>query len=78
MDHAFDVIWCLGTFRGHDYRLLTVTFDFSNAFDKFKRAWNIIWIILLMLSHLHVSELCAEISNKLLRLMMTFEWVPLI
>lgn len=54
------------------------SFDFSKAFDKFKRVLDIIDTIVLVFSYLHAYELCAHTFDKLLHALIASELVPLI
>jgi len=45
-------------------------FDFSMAFDKFKRALTLFAISLLAFSYLHHSKIDALVYDKLLRVLM--------
>ena len=48
-------------------------FDFSVAFDKFKRALIIYVVFLLVLSYLYYYRMYAQAHDELLRALMTFK-----
>jgi len=49
--------------------------DFSNAFDRFRRALIIMRVFIFICSYLHSSELHAQVLDKLLRALTVFELV---
>jgi len=60
--------------------MLTTAFhfftNFSKAFDKFRRALNIIFALLFKCFYLHPSELYAQVFDKLLQASRASEWAP--